>query len=1001
MSAQTTLPPCTESITYTDSDGVSQDVDIDKNNDGLIEICDLEGLNAIRNNLSGSGTTQDGCPSDGCNGYELTRSLDFMDNNSYRTTANKVTWTTGDGWPPIGTSFSVFFRAKFNGNGYTISNLMINRANTNFIGLFGSSGTGGEIANLGLLDVNIKGGDRVGGLVGSNLSGTITNSYATGTVSESNWVGGLVGSNLNGTIRDSYATATVSGSDRVGGLVAHNIGASAEITNSYAAGTVSGIVSESSANIGGLVGLNESTIRNSYATGTVSGSGNWRGGLVGQNSGGAISNSYATGTVPGSTDNVGGLVGLYGSGTINASYWLSDSANSGGTGIIDADTEKTAVELTSPTAPGTNSGDVYHSWSPNDWDFGSSNQFPILKASDNDALLPGQGVGLRSIQSSTAGAELRPTFSDAITLYAITPPSTSSIALTLTAYHPAATIALVREGEATDYFASKDSRGSASVPITTNPVLIITVSEPNLDLISYRVVLTNLSPCAASLNTPDDNDSVERAMDVDKDGDGLIEICDLEGLNEMRHQLDGTGYKANVNATGITTGCPSTGCRGYELTKSLDFMDDDSYRTATNRATWTTGQGWEPIGTFSMSFNTILEGNGHTISNLMINRTGTSSFVGLFGSTGQDTKITNLGVINVDITSGSVGGLAGFNGGGTIMNSYVTGKISGSDSDGGGLVGNNVGSITNSYAMASVLGSGNNRGGLVGNNAGSITNSYATGTVEGSGDNRGGLVGNNGGAITNSYVTSTVSGSGDNVGGLVGSNSSKMISHSYWQEGSASSGGTDVAANTRKTIQELTSPTTATGIYSNWGTDDWDFGNSNQYPALKYAKGTDTNDAACSDTPPQTGTDQPQCETLLLHQGMNIGDSGLREGLRKLDIIGAAMTEFDSPLGVSTNNYVVTIFLPIRITEYGIVLRLEAYNPDAEIQIFKAGDSTNYFEGKMSGQESNRITVGASTKLTIRVNEPSIDYTLTFATDVGQLPGIRVRAKVFLEGPLQ
>ena len=966
VSAQS-LPSCTTSLNIPDdNDGVPDPMDIDKDNNGLIEICDLEGLDAMRDNLSGSGTTQQGCPSDGCNGYELTRSLDFIDDNSYRTTANKVTWTTGDGWQPIGIPFDLSdaFIAKFNGNNHTISNLMINRRSAEGVGLFGYSGTGGEIANLGLLDVNIKGGDRVGGLVGANLNATITNSYATGTVSGSDRVGGLVGTNLRATIKDNYATATVSGPDRVGGLVGNNLGTSAEITNSYATGTVSG-----SDRVGGLVGLNElsATIRNSYATGTVSGS-----------------------------DRVGGLVGNN-SATISNSYWLSSSADSGGTGIIDADTEKTAMELTSPTA----AEGIYGNWSPNDWDFGSSNQFPILKSPDNDTLLPGQGVGLRSLQSSTTGAELRPTFSDAITFYAITPPSTSSIALTLTAYHPAATIALVQEGEATDYFANKGSRGSASVPITTNPVLIITVSEPNLDPISYRVVLTNLSPCAASLNTPDDNDSVERAMDVDKDGDGLIEICDLEGLNEMRHQLDGTGYKANVDATGITTGCPSTGCRGYELTKSLDFMDDDSYRTATNRATWTTGQGWEPIGTFSMSFNTILEGNGHTISNLMINRTDTSSFVGLFGSTGQGTKITNLGVINVDITSGSVGGLAGFNGGGTIMNSYVTGKISGSGSDGGGLVGNNVGSITNSYAMASVLGSGNNRGGLVGNNAGFITNSYATGTVEGSGDNRGGLVGNNGGTITNSYVTSTVSGSGDNVGGLVGSNSSKMISHSYWQEGSASSGGTDVAANTRKTIQELTSPTTATGIYSNWGTDDWDFGNSNQYPALKYAKGTDTNDAACSDTPPQTGTDQPQCETLLPHQGMNIGDSDLREGLRKLDIIGAAMTEFDSPLGVSTNNYVVTIFLPTRITEYPIVLRLEAYNPDAEIQIFKAGDSTNYFEGKMSGDESLPIDVASGTQLTIRVSEPNIDYTLTFATALGELPSIRVRVKVFLEGSLQ
>ena len=65
-------------------------------------------------------------------------------------------------------------------------------------------------------------------------------------------------------------------------------------------------------------------------------------------------------------------------------------------------------------------------------------------------------------------------------------------------------------------------------------------------------------------------------MDIDKDGDGLIEICDLEGLNEMRYVLNGSGYKTTGSdtVTAITTGCPSGGvCTGYELTRHLNFMD--------------------------------------------------------------------------------------------------------------------------------------------------------------------------------------------------------------------------------------------------------------------------------------------------------------------------------------------------------------------------------------------------------------------------------------------
>ena len=84
VSAQTPMPTCTElSTTYTDIDNVDQDVDIDKNNNGLIEICDLEGLNEIRNNPSGTGTEQQGCPSTGCRGFELTRDLDFNSTSSY------------------------------------------------------------------------------------------------------------------------------------------------------------------------------------------------------------------------------------------------------------------------------------------------------------------------------------------------------------------------------------------------------------------------------------------------------------------------------------------------------------------------------------------------------------------------------------------------------------------------------------------------------------------------------------------------------------------------------------------------------------------------------------------------------------------------------------------------------------------------------------------------------------------------------------------------------
>ena len=82
----------------------------------------------------------------------------------------------------------------------------------------------------------------------------------------------------------------------VGGLVGFNFGT---ITSSYATGSVSGL---GLANLGGLVGHNGGTISSAYATGAVSGS-RYVGGLVGSN-GGTITNTYASGAVTG-TDTVG------------------------------------------------------------------------------------------------------------------------------------------------------------------------------------------------------------------------------------------------------------------------------------------------------------------------------------------------------------------------------------------------------------------------------------------------------------------------------------------------------------------------------------------------------------------------------------------------------------------------------------------------------------------------------------------------------------------------
>ncbi|MGQ1948802.1 GLUG motif-containing protein, partial [Geofilum sp. OHC36d9] len=209
-------------------------------------------------------------------------------------------WNDGKGFSPIGNS-TIMFTGNYNGQGYTINNLTINRPSTGYVGLFGYI-NGAIINSLGLTNVSIIGYGSVGGLVGSNYpSSQIINCYSTGTVSGNNNVGGLVGYNrYSSQVNNCYSTATVSGSTKVGGLLGYNYNSSS-VNNCYSIGSVSG-----STNVGGLVGYNysSSSVNNCYSTGSVSG-GYYVGGLVGYNGYSNVNDSYYNNETSGQTSGLG------------------------------------------------------------------------------------------------------------------------------------------------------------------------------------------------------------------------------------------------------------------------------------------------------------------------------------------------------------------------------------------------------------------------------------------------------------------------------------------------------------------------------------------------------------------------------------------------------------------------------------------------------------------------------------------------------------------------
>ena len=185
-----------------------------------------------------------------------------------------------------------------------------------------------------------------------------------------------------------------------------------------------------------------------------------------------------------------------------------------------------------------------------------------------------------------------------------------------------------------------------------------------------------------------------------------------------------------------------------------------------------------PIAHLSIEFDGVYEGGGHTISNLTVS--ALSGPVGLFATITNDVTslgiIRNLGLVDVNASGPSLtGALVGANYGGTIINCFATGTVTGTGTTIGGLVGRNEGKIEKSYAnMTNVVGS-NYVGGLSGVNASGATiqNSYAIGTVTNNGTSTsGGLVGRNEGEIVESYaqMENIIGNTSSNVGGLVGSN---------------------------------------------------------------------------------------------------------------------------------------------------------------------------------------------------------------------------------------
>ncbi len=240
-----------------------------------------------------------------------------------------VAWNYGRGWMEVGKSTGNQFTGSFDGAGFTIYNLTMNRPRfavvNYYMGLFGNTDEV-SIKNLHLEDVNIQCYRHCGSFAGRLIDGGLENISVIGVVfSHNDAVGGVIGDCYHeNSFQNIFAKVDVRGRDNTGGIGGRMI--SSMLRSVMVEGSVQG-----RDRVGGLVGAltySVSEVTDSFNRALVSGQ-DEVGGLIGTIGGGAIVHSYSSGPVSGTGDYVGGLVGR------NTRLDATSTENLAGTSVLD------------------------------------------------------------------------------------------------------------------------------------------------------------------------------------------------------------------------------------------------------------------------------------------------------------------------------------------------------------------------------------------------------------------------------------------------------------------------------------------------------------------------------------------------------------------------------------------------------------------------------------------------------------------------------------------
>jgi hypothetical protein len=164
--------------------------------------------------------------------------------------------------------------------------------------------------------------------------------------------------------------------------------------------------------------------------------------------------------------------------------------------------------------------------------------------------------------------------------------------------------------------------------------------------------------------------------------------------------ITGVGITYNITTCAELQDMSNDLAGNYVLAQDIDCVGFD----------YGDGYGFMPVGNYTDHFTGTFDGQGHTISNIYINRLLTQDRVGLFGETGNS-AIHDVGLVDVNISGSSdVGALVGESWeNDTVYNVYVTGNVTGADSYIGGIIGSTIcitgpTILNNSYAIVNIGG---------------------------------------------------------------------------------------------------------------------------------------------------------------------------------------------------------------------------------------------------------------------------------------------------------